>query len=131
MDVRERELEKIKMHLETLRQIIVARYNIIFTTSVLAAGILVIATFNREILPLSLCETKILVIVLLSLIPISLIDYSLKLSNDANHIMKILGVKLENKKSFFRGLLDGSSYFYVGAITLCIIYIVYSIIKTL
>ena len=92
---------------------------------------MVIATFNPEILSLSLHATKILVVILLSLIPISLIDYSLKLSRDGNYVVAALNIKWENKKVFSQKLLDGSSYFYVGVITIIIAFVIYSIITSL
>ncbi|MFA7654186.1 MAG: hypothetical protein WCX97_04055 [Candidatus Magasanikbacteria bacterium] len=125
-----------KMHLETLRQIIWGRYNIIFTTSPLVAAVLVIATFNPQLMPLSPNTTKILVIILLTLIPISLVDYSLKLSRDANHVLTALNkineleIKLPNKKNWFQKIWDGSSYLYVGAISLIIIFIIFSILRS-
>lgn len=129
--------EKIKMHMETLRQVIWCRYNIIFTTSPLVATILVIATFNPQLMPLSLHTIKILVIILLALIPISLVDYSLKLSRDANSVLKALTeisglkIKLLNEKNWLQNAMDGSSYLYVVVISLFIMFIIFSISKTL
>lgn len=137
MDQDKSEIERIKMHMETLRQIIWGRYNIIFTTSPLVAAVLVIATFNPQLMPLSPYTTKILVIILLALIPISLVDYSLKLSRDANHVLTALNkingleIKLPNKKNLFQKIWDGSSYLYVAAISLIIIFIIFSILKTI
>lgn len=131
MNQQELEFEATKMHMETLRQIIWARYSIISATSMLAAAILVIATFNPQLLSLSLCTTKVLVVILLALIPISLIDYSLKLSHDGNHVMMALKSTWKSKKGFFGKLWDGSSYIYVGIVTLLILFVIYSILKTL
>lgn len=128
----EMELEKAKVHLETLRQIIWARYSIISTTSMLSAAILVIATFNPQLLALSLCATKILVVILLALIPISLIDFSLRLNKDATHVMKHIDPEWEKDKgNIVQRIWDASSYIYVMIITLLIGFIIYSIIKTL
>ncbi|MDO8676471.1 MAG: hypothetical protein Q7K16_02365 [Candidatus Azambacteria bacterium] len=131
MNSDELQIEKIKMHMETLRQIIWSRYNIIFMTSTLAAAILVVATFNPQLICLSLHTTKILVVILLALIPITLIDYSLKLSRDANHVMVAINTKWENKKGLFQKIWDGSSYIYVGIISLLITFVIFSILKTL
>ena len=123
------EWEEAKIHLETLRLIIIARYNIIFTVSMLAAAILVITTFSPEVLSISLTTKKLLVIILLAIIPVSLIDYSLKLSRDANYVMKILDIPWQDKRVFLKKLLDGSSYLYVAIIALIVIFVIYSIIQ--
>ena len=127
MNKDELEIEKTKIYMETLRQIILSRYNIIFTTSTLAIAFLIIATFNPQIISLSVHTIKILVVILLALIPTSLIDYSLKLSKDANHVLTALNVTPPNK-NLFKKILDGSSYIYVGIMTLLIFFIIFSIL---
>lgn len=131
MDKIELEIGRINLHLETLRQSIWKRYEIVATTSTLATAILVIATFNPQLISLSLYATKILVAVLLAIIPISLIDYSIKLSQATNSALKALKALPEDKKNFFQTLWDGSSYLYVIVITLIIGFIIFSILKNL
>ena len=112
------------MHLETLRQLIFARYSLIPTSATIAAAVLIIASFNG-IIGITVL-VKLLIVVLLIIIPVALCDFTFKLNRDLNRVMKEFEEeqKLLDKKSRFQKILDGSNYIYVAIISIVIIVIV-------
>ena len=67
----EAKMELLKIHLDSLKQIIIEKFDILSTISGLVATLLVIATFNEKLLQITLF-VKVLLAILLAIMPISL-----------------------------------------------------------
>ncbi len=88
------QISYIKSHLDILTNAISARMQILPTASTLAATLLVVATFNPQLVPLT-CLVKVLLSILLLLVPSSLwlYNYDLKRAQDKTkkYLEKLLG----------------------------------------
>lgn len=123
MEKHEMELERKKVSMDALKELMLARSNMILNASSLAATILVITTFSEKILPTTPL-IKILLIVLLAVIPISLIDYSIKLKNAMAQISHRLNLNPAGEKNFLRKIVDQSHNLYIGIITIVVFIII-------
>lgn len=99
---RKYKVEMIRLYSNIAQYFIRARYNLILTVATLTAAILIISTFDREILPLT-CGTKFLLIALLFIILLCVFFYTLYLWRSPKTVQntfdKILGVSTKNLKS--------------------------------
>lgn len=124
------DLEKKKIHLDTVKQLIFARYNTLPTIATVAAGILVIVTFNNIITVTPFL--KWLLVLLLIIIPISLFDFTLKLNRDLNYIIDkhfIDELKQLRPKNKIQDIVDGSNYIYIFLLTIIVLIIVFLIVR--
>ena len=71
-------LEKIKIHLTSLRELLGAKAGVATVISSVSAAILIVATFNPNLLPITR-GLKIGITLLLALIPLSLLFYLLEI----------------------------------------------------
>lgn len=125
-------IEKLKFFGSKCYDLIGERFRTIIYIIELMIALLVIATFSEEIIPKSnLGNLKILIIFLLSLIPIMLSDYMLKINEGINSLQKAaipkeLAESTEKKKWYF-SLVDGSNYIYLIILVLVIYAIIFLI----
>ncbi len=108
------EIEKLKFFGNKCYDLIGERFRTIIYITELMIALLVIATFSEKIIPKSsIGNLKILITFLLSVIPIMLADYMLKINDGINSLQKaaILNDETEKKKWYF-SLIDGSNYIY-------------------
>ena len=110
------EIEKLKFFGSKCYDLIGERFRTIIYVIELMIALLVIATFSEEIIPKSnIGNLKILITFLLSLTPIMLADYMLKINDGINSLQKAItqieNVETEKKKWYF-SLIDGSNYIY-------------------
>ncbi len=108
------EIEKLKFFGGKCYDLISERFRTIIYVAELMIALLVIATFSEEIIPKSnLGNLKILITFLLSLIPIMLADYILKINDGINSLQKAATQKESvEKKKWYLSLIDGSNYVY-------------------
>lgn len=105
-------LEKIKM--------------IIFIIQLMIA-LLVIVSFSGNIIhKQNLGYLKGLIIFLLFLIPIMMVDYTLKINDGLNSLQKALSFKAENEKWYYN-LICNSSLVYISFVTLVVDIVIYLI----
>lgn len=74
----QRKLEQLKIHLSSLRGLLGDKAGVATVVSSIAAAILIIATFNPNLLPIT-TGLKIAITILLALIPTSLLFYLLEM----------------------------------------------------
>jgi len=128
-DKREMNLKKLEVFHQLLHDSIFERYKLLPQISALSATLLVVATFNEKLLPLTDC-VRILLIVLLALIPISLIGYVWELKRAEEHSsenIKRLGdgpETVQQKQNLFTAYLP---WFVTAIISVVIIFIVLAI----
>lgn len=108
--------------IDTLRTIVSARTNITITIATLAIAILVIASFNEKIIPVTPI-LKIWIVTILSIIPIILWDYNFELASGQNKIMKKYNQKIDNK-NLLEDVIKSSSLIYTLIISIIIIGII-------
>lgn len=84
---REMNLKRLEIFHQLLHDSVFERYKLLPQISALSATLLVVATFNEKLLPLTNC-VRILLIILLVLIPISLIGYLWELERAEEHAHK-------------------------------------------
>lgn len=81
---REMNLKRLEVFHQLLYDSVFERYRLLPQVSALSATLLVVATFNEKLLPLTNC-VRALLIILLTLIPISLIGYVWELKRAEEH----------------------------------------------
>ena len=105
-------LEKLKFYGDKYWNLINDRNKTIIFIIQLFIALLVIASFNNNIISSSnLIYLKILIIFLLGLIPIMLVDYLLQINDGLNSLHEALDFPTENKKWYIT-LIDGTDYIY-------------------
>lgn len=112
---------KTKYFLDKCWELIFEKNKIIILVIQLIIALLVIASFNEKIIPISsVSHIKFLIIFLLALTPIMLIDYTLKLSDGINSLEKALNTPNVSNKPLYKKILDGSNYLYTVIIIIVI-----------
>ena len=127
---RQMDLERLKVYHELLNTAVWERYKLLPQISALAATLLVVATFNERILPLTNC-VRFLLIAFLVLIPVSIIGYLVALHQAEKHAEK--NIKNINdrrpteqmKRGFFTAYLP---WIIAGIFTILIVQIVFLIL---
>ncbi len=84
---RQMDIERLRVYHELLNTAVWERYKLLPQVSALAATLLVVATFNESILPLTNC-VRFLIAAFLLLIPISIIGYLAALHQAEKHAQK-------------------------------------------
>lgn len=87
MDKKEIQWKRLKSFFDLLNKSIWERFKVLPLISSLSAMLLIIATFNKELIPLTFF-VRWLIVILLSLIPISLFGYLVELRNAENHALR-------------------------------------------
>ena len=81
---KEMNLKRLGIFHQLLHDSVFERYKLLPQISALSATLLVVATFNEKLLPLTNC-VRVLLIILLALIPVSLISYAWELKRAEEH----------------------------------------------
>ena len=81
---KEMNLKRLGIFHQLLHDSVFERYKLLPQISALSATLLVVATFNEKLLPLTNC-VRVLLIILLALIPVSLISYVWELKRAEGH----------------------------------------------
>jgi len=127
------ELERLKIHIDTLKSLLMQRVAILPIISSLSATVLIVATFNKELLPIT-NYIKLALIALLLLIPISLIialsEYYVAIKNTKEAIEKIVKIN-DFKETRWQKIYNRIFILYpiigVFILSVIIIYIAFSI----
>jgi magnesium-transporting ATPase (P-type) len=127
-DLRQMNTERLKVYYELLSTTVWERYKLLPQISALAATLLIVATFNEKVIPLTNC-VRLLIIFFLLLIPVSIIGYLVVLYQAENHAKKkikdITGEELpieKTKQNFFTAYLP---WCIAGIISILIIFVVF------
>lgn len=125
----EQKIEKFKFFGGKCYDLIGERFRTIIYIVELMIALLVIASFSEDIIPKSSHGSlKNLIIFLLSVIPIMLADYMLKINDGINALQSAAGLTTKGiKKNWHITLIDGSNYFYFFIVTIVIHIIIYLI----
>lgn len=128
-------LERLRLHSGFLKSFLIEKSRIIPTIASLSATVLIIATFNDNLLPISY-GTKLALSILLALIPLSLIisvfEFHLAANGSRKSMEDIVGkVELPPRDKWYQTWFDGILVYYpfvgVFVLTGVIIYIIISI----
>ena len=95
---RQAELETLNIHFAFLNSLLTQRTAIVPTIDSLSATVLVVATFNEKLLPLTE-DIKVAIVILLLLIPISLIFSLLEIHCAIETVLK--KINKDGEKDFF------------------------------
>ena len=128
-DKREMNLKRLEIFHQSLRDAVLERYKLLPHISALSATLLVVATFNEKLLPLTGC-VRILLIILLALIPISLIGYVLELKHAEEHSsenIKRIGDGQDTIQQGRNSLTAHLPWFVTAVISVVIIFIILSV----
>ena len=118
-----KELEIAKVWSNLAINSVTERYKILPLTSSLAATLLIVATFNKELIPLTI-YVKFLIAILLLLIPISIWVFLITLRKDENIARTKLEEITKEKKESSRFLLDIFPYIATTILTIIILSII-------
>jgi len=130
-DKREMNLKRLEVFHQLLHDSVFERYKLLPQISALSATLLVVATFNEKLLPLT-NYVRVLLIILLALIPISLIGYVWELKRAEEHSsenIKRLGdgqETIQQKQNLFTAYLP---WFVTAVISVVIIFIILSVLN--
>ncbi len=129
-DKREMDLKRLEVFHQLLHDSVFERYKLLPQISALSATLLVIATFNKKLIPITNC-VRVLLIILLALIPVSLIGYIWELKRTEEHSSENIKrlrcgqeTILQNQNWFTSHL----PYFVVVIISIVITFIIFYII---
>jgi len=114
-DERYREIKEgeFKFFADKLYDLIAERYKSIIFLAQLLIALLIIASFSEVIIPRDyVAHLKGLIIFLLLLVPIMLVDYSLKINEGINAFSKFIGFEGLDKRRGIK-IIDGSNYLYL------------------
>ncbi len=121
--------ERRKLYGDLLLKVVWERYKLLPQISVLAATLLIVATFNEKVIPLT-NFVRLLIILFLTVIPICLFGYLFALKEAENKgkegLKGIFGQKLSKGKEFFIAYLP---WYMAGFITILIIFLIVLIIQ--
>lgn len=126
---REMNLKRLELFHQLGYDSVFERYKLLPQISALSATLLVVATFNEKLLPLTSC-VRVLLIILLALIPISLTGYLWELKRTEEHSSKNIkrlgdGQKTtQQSQNLFTAYLP---WFVTAIISIAIIFIILSI----
>lgn len=128
------ELERLKIHIDTLRSFVVQKSLLVSTIASLSATVLVVATFSSSLLKVT-NNFKIALSALLLLIPISILlsvfEFHFSINATEKAIEEVIGKisKIDKKwyKKIFEYILVYFPFLGATVLLLSIIYIVYSI----
>jgi len=128
-EIKQLNLERVKNYSSLLMNAVWERYKLLSQISVLASALLIVATFNEAIIPLTNCVRTLLVIFLL-LMPISLIGYLLAIHRAEQHAIKRMSVELSRGNgNLIDIVLKWLPYYVVGVISLAVLFIIFIILK--
>ena len=122
--------ERLKIYHELLMNSVWERFKLLPQISALSATLLIVATFNERILILT-PGVLILLIILLSLIPLSLIGYMVELRENENHALESISrisrgeEPLSTRPACFTAFLP---YIIVAAISIIVVLLILSVI---
>ena len=125
-DKREMNLKRLEIFHQSLRDAVLERYKLLPHISALSATLLVVATFNEKLLPLT-SYVRILMIILLALIPVSLIGYIWELKRAEEHSsenIKRIGDGQDTIQQNRNSLTAYLPWFVTAVISLVIIFII-------
>lgn len=119
--------------MDTFRQLVGMRSSLVAVVATLAAGLLVVATFNDRLIPLTEL-VRVSLIILLALIVVALWDVLLEIHRGTNKVIAKLGVQEKAKRLFAEGdflqkFQNISIYIYIPLMTIVIIFLIFSIIR--
>jgi len=123
-------LERLKVYLSLGEKSIWERYKILPTISTLAATLLVVATFNKELLPVT-PFIKVILAILLLLIPVSLVAFLLALHEAETHSREKIAEITEEKNwkdNIKRGLQNFIPWIITAIFSIIIIIITFLIL---
>jgi len=121
----EKDPSLVKFYLDLLHRSINARMAILPSISALCATLLVVATFNKDLLPLN-NVVKTLVSILLLIIPPSLFFYNSQLKDEQNSYIKTLDVPPNSKLTEkFIGYFPDLVIFLITSVILIIVYLIW------
>jgi len=126
---REMNLKRLEVFHQLLHDSVFERYKLLPQISALSATLLVVATFNEKLLPLTSC-VRVLLIILLALIPISLIGYAWELKRAEEHSsenIKKLGDGQETIQQSRNSFTVYLPWFVTAVISVTIIFIILSV----
>lgn len=126
---REMNLKRLEVFHQLLHDSVFERYKLLPQISALSATLLVVATFNEKLLPLTSC-VRVLLIILLALIPISLIGYAWELKRAEEHSsenIKKLGDGQETIQQSRNSFTVYLPWFVTAVISVVIIFIILSV----
>lgn len=126
---REMNLKRLEIFHQLLHDSVFERYKLLPQISALSATLLIVATFNEKLLPLT-NYVRALLIVLLALIPISLIGFLCELERAEEHAsenIKSIGDDIETKKQSWNRFTAYLPRFVIVILTMVIILIILSI----
>ena len=130
----QKDLELLKIHIDTLKFLLMQKSAILPIISSLSATMLIVATFNKELLPIT-NNIKFALIALLLLIPLSLIialsEYYVAIKNTKEAINKIVKIDDFEYKTLWQKIYTRIFILYpvigVFLLSVIIIYIAFSI----
>ncbi len=126
---REMNLKRLEVFHQLLHDSVFERYKLLPQISALSATLLIVATFNEKLLPLT-NYMRVLLIILLALIPVSLIGYIWELKRAEEHSsenIKRLGngqETVQQSRNLFTAYLP---WFVTTIISVVIIFIILSV----
>ena len=130
---REMNLKRLEIFHQLLHDSVFERYKLLPQISALSATLLVVATFNQELLPLTNC-VRFLLIILLVLIPISLVGYLWELERAEKHAsenIKRLGDGLETMQQSRNSFTAYLPRFVIAIISVVTIFIISFIVNNI
>jgi len=114
------QVDEFKFFANKLYDLITERYKSIILLAQLLIALLIIASFSDSIISEdNIGYVKILIICLLFLVPIMLVDYSLKINEGINSLGGVLNFK-EPEKRWYDRAIDGSNYVYLAVVIVAI-----------
>ena len=130
---RELNLKRLEVFSHLLHDSVFERYKLLPQISALSATLLVVATFNESLVPLT-NFVRVLLIILLTLIPVSLIGYIFEISRSEKHSsenIERLGngqEPIQQNRNLYTAYLP---CLVVASISMVIICIILSIVRTM
>lgn len=124
-------LKRLEIYHQSLHDSVFERYKLLPQISALSATLLVVATFNEKLLPLTGC-VRILLIILLALIPVSLVGYLWELEcaeEDSSENINRLGNREETIPPRRNAVTAWLPRFVTAVISVVIIFIIVAIVN--
>lgn len=130
---REMNLKRLEIFHQLLRNSVFERYKLLPQISALSATLLIVATFNEKLLPLT-NYVRVLLIILLALIPISLIGYLWELERAEKHSFKNIKRLGDGLETIQQGQNSFTAYlprFVIAVISVTVIFIILFIVNNI